>query len=43
MEDKMGGACSMHGGDEKFIQNFSGETWRDIKAEIRPGWRHSVM
>jgi len=26
-EDEMGGACSMHGRHEKFIQNFGWKTW----------------
>jgi hypothetical protein len=25
----MGGACSTHGKDEKYIQDFSLETWRE--------------
>jgi len=27
--DEMGGACSTHGRDEKFIQNFGREIWRE--------------
>ena len=28
-KNEMGGACSMYGGEERCIQVFSGETWRD--------------
>jgi hypothetical protein len=28
-EDEMGGACSTHGRDEKCIQHFGTETWRE--------------
>jgi len=27
--DEMGGVHSMHEGDEKYIQNFSPQTWKE--------------
>jgi hypothetical protein len=29
----LGGACSMHGGMEKYTQDFIQETWKDVTRE----------
>jgi len=34
MKNEMGGACSAHGGEERCIQCFGGETW----GKPRRGW-----
>jgi hypothetical protein len=32
-EDEMGGACSMHEGDEKYIQSFGWKAWKEESTQ----------